>query len=251
MEQVLESIYPTELERPSERELEIATEPDDPLDGAEELKVILCIHYTDGYPDELPELSLRVEDGSLDDEDSEHLISQLKAAVRCNFHPRPSMIRASFSFQGEENIGMAMTFTLVTLLREKLSQLIRVKDEKREKEEMERERRLLEEEEARIRGTPVTVESFKVWKAKFDKEVAVKKAQEEGERLKAMTGKEREEYKRLTSRLSGRHLFERNKNLEDESLMEEGAVSVDISQYDRTWDQEEQEDGLVTFSDSE
>ncbi|KIL69729.1 hypothetical protein M378DRAFT_97621 [Amanita muscaria Koide BX008] len=230
--EVLESIYPTELERPSERELEIATEPDDPLDGAEELKVILCIHYTDGYPDELPELSLRVEDGSLDDEDSEHLISQLKAA-------------------GEENIGMAMTFTLVTLLREKLSQLIRVKDEKREKEEMERERRLLEEEEARIRGTPVTVESFKVWKAKFDKEVAVKKAQEEGERLKAMTGKEREEYKRLTSRLSGRHLFERNKNLEDESLMEEGAVSVDISQYDRTRDQEEQEDGLVTFSDSE
>ncbi len=181
---------------------------------------------------------------------------------------------------------MAMTFTLVTLLREKLSQLIRVNAEKQKTEEMEKERRLLEviydsnctlyalmimqEEEARTRGTPVTVESFKVWKTKFDKKLAAKKAQEEEEKLKAMTPKEREEYKRLTSRLSGkpwplpelfgmsivlfgtgRHLFERNKHLEDESLMEEGTVSVDVSQYDRSRDREDTEENIVTFSDSE
>ena len=115
---------------------------------------------------------------------------------------------------------MAMTFTLVTLLREKLSQLTRVTAERQKMEEMEKERRLLEviydsnctlyalmimqEEEARTRGTPVTVESFKVWKAKFDKKLAAKKAQEEEEKLKAMTPREREEYKRLSSRLSGR-----------------------------------------------
>lgn len=46
-----------------------------------EVAVILCVHYTDGYPDELPELSLRVEKGTIDDEDSDHLISQLKVAV--------------------------------------------------------------------------------------------------------------------------------------------------------------------------
>jgi hypothetical protein len=39
---------------------------------------------------------------------------------------------------------MVMTFTLVTLLREKLSQLIRVKAERQEKDDMERERLLLE-----------------------------------------------------------------------------------------------------------
>lgn len=118
-----------------------------------------------------------------------------------------------------------MTFTLVSLLREELSQLIRVKAKKREKEETERERRLLEvpcihrlswiyrlmyiyqEEEARTRGTPVTVESFTAWKAKFDKEVAAKRAQEDEEKLRAMTSKEREEYKRLTSRLSGKLTF--------------------------------------------
>jgi len=194
--------------------------------------VVLCLHYTDAYPDELPEMSLKVNQGSIDDTDLDGLVSQLREA-------------------GEENLGMAMTFTLVTLLRERLSQLIRVKVEKQKMEEMEKERRLLEEEEARTRGTPVTVESFKVWKAKFDKKLAAKKVQEEEEKLKAMTPKEREEYKRLTSRLSGRHLFERNKHLEDESLMEEGTVSVDVSQYDRSRDREDTEENIVTFSDSE
>ena len=58
-------------------------------------------------------------------------------------------------------------------------------------------------EEAKTRGTPVTVESFKAWKAKFDAELAIKKAKAEEEKLKAMTPKEREEYKRIQGRLSG------------------------------------------------
>ena len=48
----------------------------------------------------------------------------------------------------------------------------------------------------------------------------------------------------------GRQLFERNKNLEDETLIEEGVVSVDFSQYERRREEEEQEAGL-TFSDSD
>ncbi|KAF8636465.1 hypothetical protein AX17_003281 [Amanita inopinata Kibby_2008] len=230
--EVLESIYPTELSRPSEKDIEIAAEPDDPLDGAEDLKVTLCVHYTDAYPDQLPELALKVDNGSIDDKEINDLIGQLRTV-------------------GEENIGMAMTFTLVTVLREKLSQLIRIRAETQKREEMERERRLLEEEEARTRGTPVTSESFKAWKAKFDKETASKRVQEEEDRLKSMTPKEREEYKRLFSRLSGRHLFERNSHLEDEALLEEDTVSVDISQYDRTQDREEPEGDAAVFSDSD
>jgi hypothetical protein len=61
----------------------------------------------------------------------------------------------------------------------------------------------VKEEEAKTRGTPVTLESFKVWKAKFDKELAEKKAQEEQEKLKELTPKEREEYKKTQTRLSG------------------------------------------------
>jgi len=60
-----------------------------------------------------------------------------------------------------------------------------------------------QEEEKRTRGTPVTLESFRAWKAKFDKEIAVKKAQEEEEKLKGLTPKEREEWKKALTRFSG------------------------------------------------
>ena len=58
-------------------------------------------------------------------------------------------------------------------------------------------------EEARTRGTAVTLDNFKAWKTKFDKELAARKAKEEEEKLKGMTAKEREEYKRLATRLTG------------------------------------------------
>jgi hypothetical protein len=61
-----------------------------------------------------------------------------------------------------------------------------------------------QEEEARTRGTPVTVESFKIWKIKFDQELAVKKAKEDEEKMKGLTPKEREEFKKIGIRLSGK-----------------------------------------------
>lgn len=52
--------------------------------------------------------------------------------------------------------------------------------------------------------------------------------------------------------VAGRQLFERNKDLEDETLEEEDAVSVDITQYDRTEkEEEEHEEGLAFESDSD
>ena len=125
------------------------------------------------------------------------------------------------ALQGEENLGLAMVFTLVTTLRERLSELVRERAERHKAEEHEKERLAIEvrcfdpraicpepytshqAEEAKTRGTPVTVESFKAWKTKFDAELAIKKAKAEEEKLKAMTPKEREEYKRIQGRLSG------------------------------------------------
>jgi len=46
-------------------------------------------------------------------------------------------------------------------------------------------------------------------------------------------------------------LFERNRNLEEDEKLEEGTVSVDFSQYDRTRREEEEEDEGITFSDSD
>ena len=116
---------------------------------------------------------------------------------------------------------MAMTFTLVSRLRELLADIVRERSERRRQEEAEKERQLIEvrplslllsvyglsqhnqAEEARTRGTPVTVEAFLAWKVKFMKETTEKRAREDEEKTKTMTPKEREEYKRLATRPSG------------------------------------------------
>jgi hypothetical protein len=106
---------------------------------------------------------------------------------------------------------------------------------------------------------------------KFDLEMGRRKTREEEERLKGMTPKEREEWKRASARLSGtirgndrlaptlklppftgRQLFERDKHLEEDALIEEGGVSVDVSQYERERTAEDDdEDARITFSDSD
>ncbi|PAV23711.1 RWD-domain-containing [Pyrrhoderma noxium] len=230
--QVLESIYPTELTKISDREIEIEVEPEEPIENAQELKCTFRVTYPESYPDVLPEFALEPSEGELDTDELDSLMEQLKIA-------------------GEENLGIAMTFTLVSHLRESLLVLVKSRVERQVKEEAEKARKELEEEEARTKGTHVTVESFKAWKARFDKEMAQKKAREEDERLKSLTPKEREEYKKLASRFSGKQLFERNRNLDDESLVEEGSVSVDVSQYERIHEREEEEEERLEFSDSD
>ncbi|KAJ3725981.1 ubiquitin-conjugating enzyme/RWD-like protein [Lentinula raphanica] len=230
--EVLESIYPTELSKSSERDIQIEVEPEELDEGLPPLKLSLHVHYTDDYPDALPDLSLTPLEGDVD-------------------QPELDTILHGLTKVGEENLGMAMTFTLVSHLREQIAELVQSREVRRKFEESEKERLALEAEELRTRGTPVTVESFKAWKAQFDKEQADRRAKEEEERLKGLTPKEREEYKRINSRLSGRQLFERNRNLDEETLLEEGTVSVDISQYERTREDEEEDEEHVTFSDSD
>ena len=48
------------------------------------------------------------------------------------------------------------------------------------------------------------MESFKAWKEKFDKELAIKKSQEDEEHLRNMTPKERDEWKKSVTRLTGK-----------------------------------------------
>ncbi|THH18140.1 hypothetical protein EW146_g2778 [Bondarzewia mesenterica] len=210
--EVLESIYPEEFTKLSEREIKVDVEPEDAIDGDKSLlKLALTVQYTNEYPDALPNLSLEADEGDLEESEVASLLDSMKAVA-------------------EENLGMAMTFTIVSHLREQLSDLIRQRSERGKKEESEKERKALEAEEARTRGTPVTVAAFLAWKVKFDKEMALKKAREEDEKVKGVSVKEREEYKKIASRFTGRQLFERDQNLDiaDSTLEEEGAVSVDI-----------------------
>jgi len=231
--EVLESIYPTELTKISDTEIRIEVEPEDVQEGQDSIKLTLNVKYTSGYPDTLPELTADPLESEIEEEELVDLLNGLKVL-------------------GEENVGMAMTFTLVSHLREQLAKLVRSRAEKEHRLAVEKERVELEAEEAKTRGTPVTREFFFAWKVKFDEEMAFKRAKGQEEKLKNLTPKEREEYKKFRGRLSGKQLFERSRDwAEDESLEEDG-TSVDVTQYERTRQREEENEGdRVYFSDSD
>ncbi|KAF7294954.1 RWD-domain-containing protein [Mycena indigotica] len=225
----------TYVQEISESVIEIDVEPEEDMESVELIKLKLQVAYGPDYPDVLPQLSLHPLDdgGEIDDEEIAMLLKDLYSV-------------------GEENLGIAMTFTLVSHLRERLAAFVKERAERIRKEEMEKERLAIEAEEARTRGTAVTHESFKAWKIKFDQEQAAAKRANDEEKLRGLTAKEREESRRAATRLSGRQLFEGNRNLEEDSLMEEGTVSVDVSQYDRSnRDDEPEEEEGITFSDSD
>ncbi|KAF9923666.1 RWD domain-containing protein 1 [Linnemannia zychae] len=205
--EALQSIYPDEYE-------EISTDPGeftilivpDEQDGADTYTMKLYVKYTETYPDTLPEFSISMEDGELDEEDFDTIMKKVTEA-------------------GEEAIGMGMVFSMASIAKDTLSEIIVNNKDKREREAEEKVRRELEEEEKRKEGTKVTVALFTAWKTAFDAEMAEKERIEKG--LK------KEDPKMLKP--TGRQLFERDHSLakSDATFMEEGDVDVDIALFER------------------
>ncbi|ORZ16376.1 ubiquitin-conjugating enzyme/RWD-like protein [Absidia repens] len=165
----------------------------------------LHITYTANYPDELPEYEINVIDGSLPDSLKAKMMDDLKTA-------------------GEESLGMAMIFTMASLLKEELNELVLSTKRVREEAEEEKRRKLEEVEMEKFNGTKVTIERFLVWKKGFDKEMEALEDQAKLARAKE-----------LKNKLTGRQQFEQDKTLalSDAKYMEEGDVSVDATQFER------------------
>jgi len=233
--EVLESIYPDEIEKTADDELEIRVDPEEqPTNEEDQIRLVLKVHCPPDYPDVLPDLTIATSQGEISSAEEESLLSALHDV-------------------GKESIGMAMIFTLVSQLQESLRSLVDARVAKRKQIAEDAARREEEIEQARTKGTPVTPSSFAAWKMRFDQELSRKAAAEEDDRLKTMTPKERDEYKRSKIKLSGRHLFERDRNLANDDIhdAEDGVVSVDINQYDRRAAREAEEEDRVVFSDSD
>ncbi|BGP38259.1 hypothetical protein JCM10449v2_002188 [Rhodotorula kratochvilovae] len=221
--EVLESIFPDELEVLSDDQLAIKVEPD-VQNEREPYTLNLLVTYTPTYPDEPPELDIDVLEGEVSDEEKEVLLAGLGESAN-------------------ESLGMAMVYTLALQLKELIAEMIVKRKERIAREDEERYRREEEAQAAKTRGTPVTKESFAAWAAKFEAEYAAQLKREEEERLKALPPREREEAKRWLAKLSGRQLFEQGAvALEsDAAFGDEGDVAVDISQYERNVDEDEDE----------
>jgi len=157
--------------------------------------LILQVSYPETYPDVAPDIDILTPPNAPKysrfdiQEDKAYLMDALQPSI-------------------EENLGMAMVFTLVSTLKEAAESLI-MERAASEREAHEREIAKAEEEENRkFQGTLVTKERFLEWRERFMKEMEEKEQREREE-------KEAEEKKKKPSvreepKLTGRQLWERN-----------------------------------------
>ncbi|XP_023233299.1 RWD domain-containing protein 1-like [Centruroides sculpturatus] len=215
--EALESIYPNELEILSCDPYHIFTIKikTESLEESEfEIFVTLKFTYVPNYPDEVPLIEI-IEYDNIEDEDVDSLSDYLLS-------------------QAEENLGMVMIFTLVSVTLDWLNNKADYLHQQKKEQEERRLKQLEEEERKKFEGTRVTVETFLTWKTKFDAEMAeIKRNQFVKEELG-------------TKKLTGRELFEKDRTLIESDLrfLQEGdeEVKVDESLFQELDDLELEDD---------
>ncbi|KAF1841153.1 RWD-domain-containing protein [Cucurbitaria berberidis CBS 394.84] len=215
--EVLESIFPDEITDVSETEFRIAIQLDDGRhedDESEEEQptIVLNVQYPPNYPDEAPRLDVTQPPNApkhpyLDiQEDKSRLLDSLTDTI-------------------EENLGMAMVFTLVTVLKDSAELLITERQNAKQALADLEAARIEEEENKKFQGQAVTRESFLAWSASFKKEIEEEaKRKEEEKELEDKKKRIAKEERKMT----GRELWEKGlvgKYVDDE---EEDEEEVDI-----------------------
>ncbi|KAI7871461.1 ubiquitin-conjugating enzyme/RWD-like protein [Spinellus fusiger] len=180
------------------------------------------------YPEEFnaisaKEFSIAIQSDDVDGEPS--CILSLHVTYTPNYPDElPEYTIEEVATAGEDCLGMAMIFTFTSIMKEELNRV--VWDAQRTKEEaaLEKKRKEEEIEHAKFRGTKLTVDRFMEWRVGFNKEM---EALEDKEKIARM--------KEIKNRLNGRQLFEQDKSLalSDAKFMEEGDISVDVSQFEK------------------
>ncbi|KAL2020181.1 hypothetical protein VTK56DRAFT_8705 [Thermocarpiscus australiensis] len=190
--EVLNSIFPEEITDLSEHEFRISITLDIPDDDAEPPVMLLTVRYPEEYPDKAPLLDLSAPQNAVPHQylniadDKHQLLQGLEATI-------------------EENLGMAMVFTLVSALKEAAEQLV---VERREAAAKAHEAAIIaaeHEENKKFHGTPVTRETFLKWRESFLKEMEEARIREEEERAAELKKARIKEPARLT----GKQLWER------------------------------------------
>ncbi len=174
--------------------------------------IILNVQYPPDYPDEAPRLDITQPPNApkhpqLDiQDDKSRLLDSLKDTI-------------------EENLGMAMVFTLVTVLKDSAELLITERQNAKQALADIEAAKAEEEENKKFQGEAVTRETFLAWRDRFKKEMEEEaKRKEEEKELEDKKKRIVKEEKRLT----GRELWERGmvgKVDEDDDEGEEVDVS--------------------------
>ncbi|KAK0733356.1 ubiquitin-conjugating enzyme/RWD-like protein [Lasiosphaeria miniovina] len=190
--EVLDSIFADEITDISETEYRISIPLDIPDDENEPPVMLLTVRYPDEYPDKAPFLELAASQNASPHQflnvadDKAQLLQDLQATI-------------------EENLGMAMVFTLVSALKDAAEQLVL---ERRNAAIRAHEEKVLaaeREENKKFDGTPVNRETFLKWRESFLQEIEEARLREEEEKAAEMKKARIKEPAKLT----GRQLWER------------------------------------------
>lgn len=193
--EVLDSIFPDEIQDINDSEYRVTINLDPPQDddeASESPVIILNVRYPESYPDEAPYLDISQPPNA---PKHKHLdIQQDKARLLEALEPTI-----------EESMGMAMVFTLVSTLKDAAELLI---SERAQAVQAQKDFEAAEaeaEENRKFEGEKVTRETFLAWREKFRqemKEEAERKLAEQEAEDKKKRGKVEEK------KLTGRQLWE-------------------------------------------
>ncbi|XP_034029639.1 RWD domain-containing protein 1 [Thalassophryne amazonica] len=200
--EAIESIYPDSFTVLSENPVSFTvTVTSETGESGETVEATLKFTYVERYPDEPPLWEISSQE-NLEDADKEDVLFLLQQ-------------------QAEENLGMVMIFTLVTVVQEKLNQIIDVMKLRRDEEKLRKEKEAEEAEKVAFQGTVVTIENFLKWKAQFELEMA---------ELRRKSQKEEEQAGKV--KLTGKQLFERDHNLDtsDIQFLEDAGNNVEVDE---------------------
>ncbi|KAK3397661.1 ubiquitin-conjugating enzyme/RWD-like protein [Sordaria brevicollis] len=191
--EVLDSIFPDEIQDISDTEYRISITLDIPDDDAEEApSMVLTVRYPEDYPDKPPFLELAPAPNA-----SSHQyinIAEDKVQLLEGIHETI-----------EENLGMAMIFTVVSALKDAAEQLAVERREAAIKAQEEAALEAEREENKKFQGTPVNRETFLKWRESFLQEMEDQRIKEEEEKAAEMKKARIKEPVKLT----GKQLWER------------------------------------------
>lgn len=180
--------------------------------------MLLAVRYPEDYPDKAPLLEISAPQNATPhpllniSEDKIQLLDGLGATI-------------------EENLGMAMVFTLVSTLKDAAEQLVLDRKAAATKEHEEALLAAEREENKKFHGTPVNRETFLKWREDFAREMEEARIREEEERLAELKKARIKEPVRLT----GKQLWERglaggnvDEEADDESVPVEGLQKLKV-----------------------
>lgn len=209
--EVLESIYPDELEKLSDNQFNISISLDTP--SSQKHKLILGVKYPPEYPEVVPELDINIgeyEDGgaALDsDEDEETKETRrninISETIRFNRSDADKLL-AKLKEEADMQVGIPSVFALATQLKDEGEQLFLDKLNTLEKRREDQLKKLEFESSKKFMGTKITRENFIEWRNNLRKEL---KLDETYEALNKITH---------NGKLTGKEIFERGLAQEDD-----------------------------------